>query len=91
MSQTPADTCRCKPKTNKQMFDVCICGYCGHLDDGKDDRGMCSKCGADCWVQRADICNPDLHDYVWSALFKMSKILDKTVKRPTKGRSKAKK
>lgn len=73
----PSVKCECKPKESAQLWGTCICGVCGHLDDNKTDDGYCSRCDSDCWVQRGDICNPDLHDYVWTALHQMAKRLDK--------------
>lgn len=80
----PADTCPCDPKTHEELWDECICGNCGHPDDGKGEAGYCSHCNSDQWVQRGDICDPRLHDYIWKALANMSKRISELDKTPPK-------
>ena len=44
-----------------------ICGTCGWTDGD-----MCDKCGDDNWMERRDLEDPSLHDWVWDGIINMS-------------------
>jgi hypothetical protein len=74
---SPAATCPCSLKSDTELYDDCFCGVCGHKSE-KDEDGC--PCGADNWVQRADVCDSDLHDYVWAAFVTLAKLAAKKKK-----------
>lgn len=48
------------------MDKVYLCGKCGKINEHGED-GLCS-CGSDYWLEKEDLTNPDLKNYVKSIM-----------------------
>jgi hypothetical protein len=48
------------------MDKVCLCGKCGKINEFSDG-GLC-VCGADYWLEKEDLKNPDLKNYAKSII-----------------------